>query len=144
MGKIIEVIVGVAEASLPGWAVVGIAVAAAILGAYLAKWLPWHFEQKKMLRLDRKSKVDAWRKMFADVRSEMEQGNREMNVDGMVNSLRAHPAFQSLQQHISLETRRKAMNPFSIIVPSAGSWLNEHLDLIAKEVDRLERKWDLL
>ncbi len=43
MNKVFDLIVSAAQADLPGWAVAAVAAVAVMVGAYGAKWLPWHF-----------------------------------------------------------------------------------------------------
>jgi hypothetical protein len=133
---------------MPDWttilaSVLASTVLSSVISGIIAPSVNWGLEKKKLLRADRKEKIQRWRQMVHEINLEVqaiEQGKtpRIPKVQSQAGFLiEQHPDFLSLQPHLQRGGVFQSMTVY------AGRTMPSELIHLAAEIDRIEKEWDL-
>ncbi len=120
----------------------GAGLGGVVVGSLIAPWVQLAVEQRRDQRRRRRELVDRWRAMV----SRHHAPRCVVPVD-----LVDDPDFQTLRPYLSPAARSEletgagtAAKPLVIIAGATGVAANSDLDLVTREIDRLEREWRLV
>ena len=118
-----------------------VALVAGAIGSLVAPWVNWGVEKRRQRFERRKEMVESWRQLLRDVSEFTVVENEDVRYAPLIGLLSAHAAYFSLQPHLSQETRD------AIEATRRRFWGCEHVqiafDLLVRDINRIERDWDL-
>ncbi len=111
-----------------------------VVASLIAPWVQLAVEKRRDRRRRRRELIDSWRAMVA----------RHHAAGYTLSDLVDDPGYLSLRARLSADvrTRLEAMpgtevNPIEVRVGAKGVSARPDLDLVLREIDRLEQAWDL-
>lgn len=107
------------------------------VGSLGAPWAKWGAAKQRLRRDDRKALVQGWRALIQETTASR-QMTRDFLEDGRYQTLSRH-----LQPAIREELERRADRTAFVPAETPGVGSSRHMQLLAQEVDRIEKKWRL-
>ncbi|MEW5768780.1 MAG: hypothetical protein AB1831_00300 [Pseudomonadota bacterium] len=115
------------------------AISAAVGGVITSVLAPWvkHRIERKATEIDRKRQlISDWRQMVITIANSTSEPGKACVL------LQSHPAFLSLEPHLSEEARRVAYAPPYVI--EVGVEIPYPLQVIKEDIMRIEKSWGLV
>ncbi len=113
---------------------------AGIVASLIAPWVQLAVERRRETRIHRRQLISHWRGLVA----------RHHNPRKADSHIVDDPDFLSLRAHLRPEVRHRLdlepgteARPLRVTTNVRGVRVNEDLDIITQEIDRLEREWKL-
>jgi hypothetical protein len=107
------------------------------VGSLGAPWANWGAAKRRLRRDDRKALVQGWRALIQETTASR-QVTRDFLEDGRYQTLSRH-----LQPAAREEIERRADRTYFVPAETPGVGYFRDTHLLAREVDRIEKKWRL-